>query len=341
MPFLILAGAFFLIFFIFIMLLARSTSLFHSGSGSPNSSTSLNTMFGSLPPPIFTHKIGYPTGATFTLDNIEGRPVTATNSAQVFFIPPKSTRFGYIQTIYSMAKNAGFDAEKVSHVLHDTIATFNDGIQKLDIDITYFNFSYKYTYENSPLTFINPQLVDESTIKDRAITYLQQLGRYPPELSLGSQHIVYMRYNTDTQELEVVQNPNQANVVEVDFFRPDITGRLDNYPVVSPKYFTSENYVVMTLNAVSPKIIKAQIKFFDKDEANVGVYPLKSGDDAWAEFNGGKGTLVSPGGTSYPITIKKMFLGYFEPDTYQPYLQPVYVFLGDNNFAAYVPAVKN
>lgn len=301
----------------------------------------LNPVFGALPRPVFSHKINYPIGGTFTLDNIEGKPITATSSAQVFFIPPKSTKFSYIQTIYSMAKNAGFDTEKNAHVLNDTTATFDDGRQKLDIDITYFNFSYKYAYENSPLTFINPQLMDEATIKDRAVSYLQQLGRYPAELSHGSQHIVYMRYNPVTQDLEVVQNPSQANVVEVDFFRPDIDGSPNNYPAVSAKYFTSQNYVVMTLNPVAPKVLKAQIQFFDKDNEHVGIYPLKSGDDAWAEFNSGNGTIVSPGGTSYPIVIKKMFLGYFEPDTYQPYLQPVYVFLGDNNFAAYVPAVKN
>ncbi len=310
-----------------------------------NPLSNINKTFGSLPSPLFNHKIAYPEGATFVLDNIEGKPITSTDSAHIFFIPPKNTRFSYIQNIYTMAKNAGFNTQKISHTLNDTTARFDDGSQRLDIDITYFNFTFKYAYEKSPLTFLNPQLVDESTIKDRAVNYLQQLGRYPHELSLGSQHIVYMRYNTETEDFEVVQNPNEANVVEVDFFRPDIDGRPsgapDGYPVVSAKYFTSENYVVMTLNPLNQKILKAQVKFFDKDDANVGTYPLKSGDDAWAEFNQGNGIIVSPGGTSYPITIKKMFLGYFEPDTYQPYLQPVYVFLGDNNFAAYVPAVRN
>jgi hypothetical protein len=35
-----------------------------------------------------------------------------------------------------------------------------------------------------------------------------------------------------------------------------------------------------------------------------------------------------------------MFLGYYDPDIYQKYLQPVYVFLGNNGFVAYVPAIK-
>lgn len=35
-----------------------------------------------------------------------------------------------------------------------------------------------------------------------------------------------------------------------------------------------------------------------------------------------------------------MFLGYFDPDVYQEYLQPVYVFIGDDDFVSYVPAVS-
>lgn len=335
LPYIILSGAFFLIFFIIIMFSMKKPT--ETAQNIP----ALNTTFGPLPAPVFAHKLDYPVGATFELDNIEGKPITATDSAQVFFIPPKSTRFSYSQNIYTMAKNAGFNTEKTPHTLEDTTAVFDDGFARLSIDITYFNFSYKYAYERSPLLFLNPQIVDEPTIKDRAINYLQQLGRYPDELAQGTQHIVYMRYNTDLKEFEVVENPQDANVVEIDFFGPDVIGEKTGYPIVSPKYFNSENYVVMSLSGISPKVLKAQIKFFEKDDSNIGTYSLKSGDEAWAEFIAGSGTIVSPGGNSYPIRIKKMFLGYFEPDTYQPYFQPVYVFLGENNFAAYVPAVRN
>lgn len=34
-----------------------------------------------------------------------------------------------------------------------------------------------------------------------------------------------------------------------------------------------------------------------------------------------------------------MYLAYLIPGTYVPYIQPVYVFVGEDNFVAYVPAV--
>ena len=34
-------------------------------------------------------------GLKFTLDTIEGQPVTATDTAKVYFLPPYNPRFGY------------------------------------------------------------------------------------------------------------------------------------------------------------------------------------------------------------------------------------------------------
>jgi hypothetical protein len=34
-------------------------------------------------------------------------------------------------------------------------------------------------------------------------------------------------------------------------------------------------------------------------------------------------------------------LAYYEPVTLTQYLQPIYVFKGDNNFIAYVPAISD
>ncbi|OGK19822.1 hypothetical protein A3D80_03885 [Candidatus Roizmanbacteria bacterium RIFCSPHIGHO2_02_FULL_40_13b] len=317
------------------------TRVFFSVKKTVTTPSTINKQFGALAPPIFNHKIGYPAGATFALDNIEGRPTTATDEAKVYFIPPIATKFGYAQKIYSMAKNAGFNTKNVSYFLDGTHAIFEDSLQKITIDISYFNFEYKYAYENHPELFLRPSAIDETTVKERAADFFRLLGKYPNQLSLGTQNITYMHYNSETKGLDVVTNPKLANVVEVDFFRADIQNGEQTYPVVSPKYYTSENYVVMTLDIVSPKIIKAQMHFFETDDTNTGVYPLKTGDEAWAQFLANKGTIVTPGGGSYPITIKKMFLAYYETDVYESYLQPLYVFLGENNFVAYVSAVKN
>lgn len=319
--------SFMLFFFILRLLLLRP---------GPPAPTTYSTIFGKLPAIQPSHSIDFPPEMTLELDNIEGRPVTATNSAKVFFIPEKNTRFGYLQNSYLMAKAVGFDTGVTKHTLQDnTNVVFDDGEKKLSVDIRDFNFSYKYNYESHPLLFQATTIPDETTVKGHATDFLRLLGKYPTELSTGTEHVIYLHFNSDGNTLDVVDTSQAANAVEVDFFRPDI----DGFPIVSPKYFNAQNYVVMVFKGDESKVIKAQIQFFEKDGLGFGIYPLKTGDQAWAELKAKKGFIVSPGGKQYPIIIRQMFLGYYDPDVYQQYLQPVYVFLGDNNFAAYVPAI--
>ena len=87
-------------------------------------------------------------------------------------------------------------------------------------------------------------------------------------------------------------------------------------------------------------VIKSQIAFFEKSEEQIGVYPIKTGEEVWLELNSGLGFVVAGTQGQKNIVIKSMNLGYFDPDIYQNYLQPVYVFIGEGDFAAYVPAVK-
>lgn len=295
----------------------------------------ISPVFGKLPQILIEDKIDYPSGAELVLDTIAGRPETATATAQVLPLAKKTTRFGYLETIYLMAKNLDFATETVEPVREDEVTlTFEDREKKLTVDIQNFNFEYEYSFKNDPGLFEEVILQSERQIKEDAKRFLRNIGRYPEELAQGRDNLIYLKY-ADGQ-FEVVETPKEANVVEVDFFRPDING----FPVVSPKYFNSQNFVVMVTKEYGFRVLKAQVKFFEKERSSrVGIYPLKSGDRAWEELIAGRGMIVSMGENNSKIIIRKMFLAYFDPDSFQPYLQPVYVFLGDGGFVAYVPAV--
>lgn len=274
----------------------------------------------------------------FTLDTIEGQPVTATSAGYVYFLPPSTTKLQFKDKTYRMAQTIGIDTDVVKHQLINQIQyLFQDGTQKLTVDITNFNFSYDYKLELDQ--DILPDLKappSEPEIKNTAIDFLKSIGRYPDELSQGKLNIIYLNFNPESKTLAVVQDPKDANMVEVDFYRPDV----QTYPIVSRKYFNSQNYVVMVFYRSLFKIVRAQVQFFEKSTEQVGMYPLKTGDKAWQDLVDGKGYVtVSPGVKD--VKIKQMFMGYYDPDTYQQYLQPVYVFLGEGNFVGYVPAVDD
>lgn len=296
----------------------------------------INPLFGKLSQIKFSQSFNYPSDIDFVLDNIEGEPITATQTAKVYYLTSKVPRFGYLQKIYLMAKNLGFDTTMIKHKLDGKNAIFQDDEKKFIVDISNFNFEYQYNYENNKELFENTIIPDENLIKEKAKEFLRVLGRYPDELAKGKENIILLNYNSSTNEFQIIKPEEQANVIEVDFYRSDVEG----FPIVTSKYFNSQNFVVAVFKENDYKVLKAQVKFFEKEEEKVAVYPLKTGDQAWQELKEKKGTIVSLGEKNNQIIIKKMFLGYYDPDSYQEYLQPVYVFLGEKGFVGYVPAIK-
>lgn len=331
LPFAILAFLFLLIlFYLFKLLLLFLTP--------PTTITSIiNPVFGKIKRPVIKDiKSRY--SYQFELDTIEGKPITATEAAKVFFLKSAATRFGYREKIYLIAKTLGFNTDVVKHQLTDKEAIFEDDSQKLSVDITNFNFNYEYFMEKNPEIAQIAIAPIKGEVEKEAIDFLRKLDRYPEELAKGKTNTIFLTFNPEENKIHVSETNKGANMAEVDFYRPDI----EAYPIVSASYFNSQNYVTMILYADgTAKIVKAQVQYFEKSETQIGFYPLKSGDEVWKLMQTGKGLIVSSPESSTSIKIKKMFLGYLDPDFYQEYLQPVYVFLGDENFVGYVPAVTD
>ncbi|OGK16666.1 hypothetical protein A2690_00085 [Candidatus Roizmanbacteria bacterium RIFCSPHIGHO2_01_FULL_39_12b] len=296
----------------------------------------LNTVFGKIKRPTVQNKLPFPQNPQFTLDNIEGKPITATAAGQVFFVPPPKTKFGYLETIYLMAKSVEFDTAVDNHNLNNKVATFSNNSQTLSVDIANFNFEYETDYNINTSFFENPKVPDQNTVEQDAKEFLDKIGRYPDDLRQGTVNVIYLAHTTGSKDFTVVRNSREADVVEIDFFRPEV----DDYPIVSPRYFNSQNFVVLTYPDGKPKIIKAQIHHFEKDTATVGAYPLITGDEAWAQFSIGKGQIIANQNPTSVIRITDMYLGYLDIEKYQPYIQPIYVFLGENNFVGWIEAIK-
>ncbi len=324
---------FFLVFLIFFYALKL---LFFALQGPTKEIVHTDPIFGKINR-LFIKEATLSGGLNFTLDTVEGQPVTASQAAKIYFLPASTTRFGYREKIYLIAKTLGFDTALIKHRLIDTDAVFTDSKQKATIDITNFNFSYQYNFGNDPKIFDNAIIPSVTEITNKAIDFLKTVGRYPDELAKGKTNIIYKTFNQLNRSFTSVERLQEANTVEIDFYRPDV----DGFPMISPNYFNSQNYVIMVFYDGGMKVLRSQIKFFEKSTEQIGVYPLKTGDVAWNELKEGKGMVVSDTKNQKNISIKKMFLGYLDPSVYQSYLQPVYVFLGDNNFVSYVPAVSN
>ena len=88
------------------------------------------------------------------------------------------------------------------------------------------------------------------------------------------------------------------------------------------------------------RIVQVDYKYANIDRELFSTYPIKTSAQAWADLVAGNYWPASDVDGN-AVTIRNMYLAYFEPVTLTNYLQPIYVFEGDKNFVAYVPAVTN
>jgi hypothetical protein len=298
--------------------------------------TYINPIFKEIKPLYLKKDATTSAGFSFTLDTVAGEPVTATETAQVFLFPPSKFQFDYLPKVYLMAKMLGFNTEVVKHKLINNEAVFQDGAQRLAVDINTYNFRYDYDFRKDTELVESAVTPDSESSKNTAINFLKSIDRYPNELALGDMTLIYMFYDKTSSSAGVITSPQDANMIEVDFYRK----KVEQYLPMSPSYFNSQNYVMLMPNKNGAKVVSAQVKFFETSTTEIGVYPLISGKRAYEMLLAGKGILVSGGLDKKNISIKSMSLGYFDPDIYQDYYQPIYVFTGDNDFVSYVPAVS-
>ncbi len=304
--------------------------------GTTVNTVSINPIFNKITLPEI-EEAGTSGNFSYVVDTLDGttNPENATAAASVFFLQKPGATFGFLDQIYSLAKSVGIDTEMTKHSLDDRIATFDDGQRKLVIDIDTLNFSYEYYIDRDEAFFDREVPTLASQAESLGSNFLRKMNKYNEELSQGKRNIIYLRYDKEAKQISTQEEAAGANMIEVDFYRPDIMG----IPIVTTTYYNSPHYVMVGTKGTSPEIVRAQVRLFEKSKDQIGTYPLRTGAQAWTDLESGKGLVVSSPQPDGEIKIKKIFLAYYDPDIYQEYMQPVYVFLGENKFVAYVPAV--
>jgi hypothetical protein len=191
--------------------------------------------------------------------------------------------------------------------------------------------------------YLSDQLLqnpEEMPSKENAITlaknFLTQGSLLSDDLANGEQKVSYWEINYDG--LQSVDALSQANIIRVDFYRKNLEGK---WEIISPQIGEASVSVLVSGNEDKEKqIIEASFKYADIDRESFSTYPIKTAEEAIEDLKAGNYWPVSDV-TATQVTIRNMYLAYFEPVSLTNYLQPIFVFEGDNNFVAYVPAIPS
>jgi hypothetical protein len=143
-------------------------------------------------------------------------------------------------------------------------------------------------------------------------------------------------YSIENSSLVGTSKISDTKIVRVDFFQNDI----DKLPI----YY--ENGIFSTLDFLIGKegdnqeVVGATFYHRGISETS-STYAIKTAQEAYSELQKGSAYIASKPDNTVEFTINNVFLGYYIGTADQEFLMPIVIFEGNNNFVAYVSAVKD
>ncbi len=323
--------AFLLIRFLFLVAVS------YYQASHPKKTPSPNVLFDKIQPPKFPKDSLSTTGLIFVLQNIEGRPPETTAAAKVYFMPKKLPSLLAPQKAKDFAAKLGFSQDP--QVVTSTFYRFTDpqnNLRTFDLDIVNQNLQLTYDYQKDPSIFSAGQIPTTENAIVEVKSFLSTNNLVDSSILSTTSKATLLKF--DGNNLITVRSLGDANAIRVDFYRPDI----DGYKLLPPGFNKSYIYVLMSPSPDQKKrFSKISYTLWPIALDNFGTYPLRASSDAWSQLTSGQGIIANMGNNTKDkqIVIRNIYLAYYDSGEAENYLQPVFVFEGDNDFAAYVPAI--
>ncbi len=225
---------------------------------------------------------------------------------------------------------AKFNINTNPQILSDTKYQFTDQSKTLTVDLDTGNFLYRKEATVSGKETLN----DDDKLVSGFEKTLDSLGIPISDLTKGRTKITLLKSNGNTLVPTNLRAEAQAaqislwpqNIDQKSIFTSDFNKALVNATIVKSATDLAD-------------YISIQFTDYPIDTTTFATYPLKSPEVAYADLKSGKGVVVLEP-TKPQVSVSSVYLGYYLSDNYNPYLEPIYVFEGQD-FVAYVPAVSD
>ncbi|QQG43595.1 MAG: hypothetical protein HYW45_01085 [Candidatus Daviesbacteria bacterium] len=285
-----------------------------------------DTKFGILPPLNLPSSITSSATVSYQLNMGSSGLPTFNKVAKVYFIP-QPTAILTNEKIADLAQKLNFNTESQ---IQNNQYIFTEDSKKLTIDSNLGSL----LYQKEASTSAKSPVVDSDTkLSEDAKDFLNNLGLLNEDFKKGRTKITYLNFNGNNVETTAVSNANGA---EISLWRQDI----DNLPIITEGFKQSLFFVRVTKSARDlDNYLTINYLYYPIDKTTFSIYPLKTANEAYAALQGGQGVILLPNNKS-SVTLTSAYLAYFQSSIYSPYLQPVYIFEGEN-FVAMIPAVIN
>jgi len=289
--------------------------------------------FGKLPVLKFPEK--ETPQLTYRLETIQGALPTLPNVSRVYFMPKNPPNLLALDRGKEKARQLGFTSlpQNIEGTNYRW-TTNSTPPTTLEMEVNSGNFHLRYQYEDDQSLLVQKNLPNDQQAAQEAKTFLQTNDLLTEELATGSAEFNYLKFVSPN--LESAISLSEADFIRVNLFRAD----LDSLRILPPNPREALISFLFSGNRERGKrIMEIYYYYFPIDFNTFATYPLKPINDAWQELQRGKGYLANLGQNENQITIRKIYLAYYDSQEPQHFLQPIYVFEGDQNFFSYVSAI--
>ena len=256
---------------------------------------------------------------------------------KVYFIPVKKPGLLDLDRAKNQAKRMGFLSEP--RKISETVYRWQKEkalLSTLEMNIVNDNFTIKKNWQEDQTLLVEKMLPIKEQAFIEAKNFLQTNGLPSQNLKIENAKVSFLRFVSPN--LLPAISLSEADFVRIDLFRK----KLNDLPVVPPNpKEASISFLFSGSRNQERRILEVKFTHFPAVGETSATYPLKTSAQAWEELKTGKAFIASLKKGKTQITIRKIYLAYFENNILQNYLQPIYVFEGDDNFAAYISAISS
>lgn len=284
--------------------------------------------FGKLPPISFPDQ--QKESIKYSLDTISGFLPSFSDRAKVYKITAQPPTLLALDKTEQKVAQLGFTS-KGTKIAEDIYQWVDQG-SELQRQITINIFSSDFTLSSPYL--VTPSLqtlnnTDQEKIIELAKSFLSSISLLPQDLDETKTKTTF--YSIQKSELVLAPEIENAKIAKVDFFQKDI----DNLPIHS----SAINFLIGKENN-SLKVV--DVRYFHKNISDISsTYAIKSSQDAFSRLKKGEAYIALNPQDTNEVVIKNAYLGYYIGEDKQEFLMPIIVFEGENDFLAYVSAVRD
>jgi hypothetical protein len=303
------------------------------------------TDFGLLPKINFPESVSRP---KLVLELPTGSIPTFVDRVRVYSQPIKRSTFTDSEKGIETAAALGFLFRPEQRSESNYVWTNQDQLNsKLDMNIISGHFILSRQWQNNPALASMASFSSDKAVIMETENYLSRVGLLNADI-VGVEKATYLK--DDGGRLAIALSLSDADFVQLDLFRKNIEevdpdSKTKEVVASYPFYRSNPNrglvrVIVSGSKTLSDKIISLDYSYNRIDYTKNGTYPIKTGGEAWAELEKGGGFVFTGESKTTEVKIRRVFLGYYDADISTGYTMPIYIFLGDQGFTAYVSAVN-